>query len=312
MLAIAPLYKEWFALRRGPRQFPVLRRLFLGQSETTPARFCSRAASSWAATSPRSCRSILPRLPNSSTIPGTTIPTMKPVGSIRSRAKPIPSTPAPSRRYEFLDVDKKYSWLKAPRYDGKPMEVGPLARMVVGYASGQKDIKAAVDGVLKKLNAPATVLFSTLGRIAARALEAQIMANQLEGWVDELDFQHGARQDGDLQSHSLGSGHLADRAPAATAGMRRRAARSATGWRSRANRSRTTRLWSPPPGTPVRATPRASAAPTKRRCLSTPIADPDAAAGNPAHDSFLRSLYRLRGARGRRQRREYTIPSSVD
>ena len=73
------------------------------------------------------------------------------------------------------------------------MEVGPLARMVVGYASGQKEIKAAVDGVLKKLNAPATVLFSTLGRIAARALESQIMANQLEGWVDELasNLAHG-------------------------------------------------------------------------------------------------------------------------
>ena len=104
-----------------------------------------------------------------------------------------PKYTGPKPPFEFLDVDKKYSWLKAPRYDGKAMEVGPLARMVVGYAAGQKDIKAAVDGVLKKLNAPATVLFSTLGRIAARALEAQIMANQLEGWVDELasNMAHG-------------------------------------------------------------------------------------------------------------------------
>ena len=60
-----------------------------------------------------------------------------------------PKYSGPKPPYEFLDVDKKYSWLKSPRYDGKPMEVGPLARMVVGYASGQKDIKAAVDGVLK-------------------------------------------------------------------------------------------------------------------------------------------------------------------
>ena len=44
--------------------------------------------------------------------------------------------------YDHLDVDAKYSWLKTPRYDGKPMEVGPLARMVVGYASGKKEIKA--------------------------------------------------------------------------------------------------------------------------------------------------------------------------
>ena len=92
--------------------------------------------------------------------------------------KPKYSGPKPP--YEFLDVDKKYSWLKSPRYQGKPMEVGPLARMVVGYASGQKDIKAAVDGVLKHFSAPPAVLFSTLGRVAARAIESQLMAARLE------------------------------------------------------------------------------------------------------------------------------------
>jgi Ni,Fe-hydrogenase I large subunit len=104
-----------------------------------------------------------------------------------------PKYAGPKPPYDQLDVDKKYSWLKTPRYDGKPMEVGPLARMVVGYASGQKDIKAAVDGVLKKLNATPAVLFSTLGRIAARALESQLMASKLEAWVDQLDdnLAHG-------------------------------------------------------------------------------------------------------------------------
>jgi Ni,Fe-hydrogenase I large subunit len=104
-----------------------------------------------------------------------------------------PKYTGPKPPYDHLDVDHKYSWLKAPRYDGKPMEVGPLARMVVGYASGQKDIKAAVDGTLKKLNASPAVLFSTLGRIAARALESQLMASKLQGWVDQLDdnLAHG-------------------------------------------------------------------------------------------------------------------------
>jgi len=104
-----------------------------------------------------------------------------------------PKYSGPKPPYDQLDVDKKYSWLKAPRYDGKPMEVGPLARMVVGYAAGQKDIKEAVDGALKALNAPPTVLFSTLGRIAARALESQLMARRLETWVDQLDdnLAHG-------------------------------------------------------------------------------------------------------------------------
>lgn len=104
-----------------------------------------------------------------------------------------PNYTGPKAPYDFLEVDKKYSWLKSPRYQNKAMEVGPLARMVVGYAAGQKEIKAAVDGVLKYFNAPPTVLFSTLGRLAARAIESQIMASHLEGWVDELDsnMAHG-------------------------------------------------------------------------------------------------------------------------
>lgn len=82
--------------------------------------------------------------------------------------------------------DGKYSWLKSPRYDGKAMEVGPLARLVVGYASGHKQIKAAVDGTLKQLGLPASILFSTLGRTAARGIETKVMADKMQQWVDEL------------------------------------------------------------------------------------------------------------------------------
>jgi Ni,Fe-hydrogenase I large subunit len=103
-----------------------------------------------------------------------------------SQGETNPKYSGPKPPYDYLDVDKKYSWVKTPRYDGKPMEVGPLARMIVGYASGQPEIKAAVDGALKQLKAPPAALFSTLGRIASRAIEAQLMSKQLEGWVDEL------------------------------------------------------------------------------------------------------------------------------
>jgi hydrogenase large subunit len=65
--------------------------------------------------------------------------------------------------------------------------------MLVAYASGHKDVQAAVNGVLAKLGAPATALFSTLGRIAARAIETQIMVHKLKGWVEDLDrhMSHG-------------------------------------------------------------------------------------------------------------------------
>ena len=53
-----------------------------------------------------------------------------------------PKYAGPKPPYEFLDVAQKYSWLKAPRYQDQPMEVGPLARLLVAYASGQQDVKA--------------------------------------------------------------------------------------------------------------------------------------------------------------------------
>jgi Ni,Fe-hydrogenase I large subunit len=114
-------------------------------------------------------------------------------GKHPSQGETNPKYSGPKPPYDFLEVDKKYSWLKAPRYDGKPMEVGPLARMVVGYASGQKEIRELIDGTLKKLGATPAVLFSTLGRIAARALESLLMVRHLEPWVDELDsnLAHG-------------------------------------------------------------------------------------------------------------------------
>lgn len=92
----------------------------------------------------------------------------------------------PKPPYDYLNTDEKYSWVKAPRYNDKPMEVGPLARMVVGYAKGQKEIKAAVDYALNQLNAGPEVLFSTLGRTAARALESMIVVDRLPKWVNML------------------------------------------------------------------------------------------------------------------------------
>jgi hydrogenase large subunit len=97
-----------------------------------------------------------------------------------------PKYSGPKPPYEFLDTDKKYSWLKAPRYKGMPMEVGPLARMLVAYGSGHKGVKEAVDGVLKVLGVGPAALFSTLGRIAARAVETQITAAELLVWHDQL------------------------------------------------------------------------------------------------------------------------------
>lgn len=77
----------------------------------------------------------------------------------------------PKPPYDFLDVNKEYSFVKTPRWKGNPMEVGPLSRVLIGYAKGISDYKEVVDSTLAKLNVPVTALFSTLGRTAARGLE---------------------------------------------------------------------------------------------------------------------------------------------
>jgi hydrogenase large subunit len=80
-------------------------------------------------------------------------------------------TPAPDR----------YSWVKAPRLEGKPMQVGPLAQVLVGFLTGHeltvkwvKATQAAVKAI-HKIDLLPEHLHSTLGRHAARAIRACMM-----------------------------------------------------------------------------------------------------------------------------------------
>jgi hydrogenase large subunit len=87
---------------------------------------------------------------------------------------------------EQLDEAGKYSWIKAPRWKGHAMEVGPLARYVIAYAQGHEEITEQINTVLRTLNVPVSALFSTLGRTAARALEAQRCAHLQRYFFDKL------------------------------------------------------------------------------------------------------------------------------
>jgi len=86
----------------------------------------------------------------------------------------------------YLDTENKYSWIKSPLYDDERMEVGPLARMVIGVAKGDERITKYVTQFLKNGNLPTKVLFSTVGRTAARAIETELMADVMMDWCDEL------------------------------------------------------------------------------------------------------------------------------
>jgi quinone-reactive Ni/Fe-hydrogenase large subunit len=86
----------------------------------------------------------------------------------------------------YLKTNEKYSWIKSPMYDDNRVEVGPLARMVIGVAKGDERITKYVTNFLTRGNLPISVLFSTVGRTAARAVETELMADVLVEWVDEL------------------------------------------------------------------------------------------------------------------------------
>ncbi len=92
----------------------------------------------------------------------------------------------PQPPYEHLDVDQSYSWLKAPRWKGKAMEVGPLSRVLMLYAKGHEQTRELVDMTLQKLDVPVRALFSTLGRTAARTLETKVIGDTMQNWYDNL------------------------------------------------------------------------------------------------------------------------------
>ncbi len=105
----------------------------------------------------------------------------------------------PQPPFDKLNTDGKYSWLKAPRYNGQPMEVGPLARMAVAYAAGHGRVRDLVHYVLGQLGVGPEALFSTLGRVAARGIETLVIAEKLQGWISELETNMNS---GNLSMHN--------------------------------------------------------------------------------------------------------------
>ena len=118
-----------------------------------------------------------------------------------------PAYTGPQPPYEWLNTDTKYSWLKSPRYDGHAMEVGPLARTLIAYASGNAAVRSQVNAALKALGAGPDALYSTLGRVAARAIESVLLVQAQEGWLDQLESNlgHGDLRNADTTKWDPGS-----------------------------------------------------------------------------------------------------------
>jgi hydrogenase large subunit len=91
-------------------------------------------------------------------------------------------------KYTGFDPDGKYSYVKAPRFQDKPMQVGPLAQVLTSYALGdertKKYVGLAVDTIkaISKKNVGLGAMHSTIGRIAARAIRCAV--------INEMAFDH--------------------------------------------------------------------------------------------------------------------------
>jgi len=110
----------------------------------------------------------------------------------------------------ITEIDEKkeegYSWLKAPRYKGMPCEVGPVARMVVGYYGGKKKIVEAVESILPQIGGKISAFFSILGRHIARALDAKLVADAMAEWVLQLKVDEPVYTSYSLPEEAEGAG----------------------------------------------------------------------------------------------------------
>ena len=117
-----------------------------------------------------------------------------------------PATGKTNPKFTSYDTADRYSWLKAPRYGGEPMEVGPLARVLIAYAKGVPAVKTAVDDVLKATGLSAGDLHSTLGRVAARAIETKVVADAMDGWLAQLQTSQPISAAGSIPAKGMGMG----------------------------------------------------------------------------------------------------------
>ena len=115
----------------------------------------------------------------------------------------LPNYTGPKAAYQNLDVAQAYSWDKTPRWKGKPMEVGPLARVLLMYADADPKRNAAVrdhvDSALAELKLPLSAMYSTMGRIVAQSIDTQVIADELQVWLDGLKANIAG---GDLTTHN--------------------------------------------------------------------------------------------------------------
>ena len=106
-------------------------------------------------------------------------------------------------QYTPYDAEKKYSWIKSPRFDGKVMQVGPLAQVLTGFAQGHEPTKRwavktlETAGKVAGVQLTPAVLHSTLGRHAARMIRCAVIS-ELAGKHWQLLAENIGKGDTDI------------------------------------------------------------------------------------------------------------------
>ncbi len=187
LLAIASFYTDWAALGGTAGNYLSFGDFSAANSDD-PASYWLPRGIVW-----NNNLSVAPQIPDQNQIreyiarSWYTYPEGDAAGKHPSAGVTQPAYSGPQPPYDHLNVDAKYSWLKAPRYNNQPMEVGPLARMLVAYAGGHTRIRQLIDDALSQLGVGTSALFSTLGRTAARGVETVATAEMLPGWIGQLE-----------------------------------------------------------------------------------------------------------------------------
>ncbi|CAG34888.1 nickel-dependent hydrogenase large subunit [Desulfotalea psychrophila] len=101
-----------------------------------------------------------------------------------------------------------YSWIKAPRYRGEAMEVGPLARLMVAQAKGNKKMQEASNAFLQKTDLSLTDLDSCLGRHIARFIELEVIIEKCEEWMEQLRPDQPTAVDFNIPQQAEGRGMM--------------------------------------------------------------------------------------------------------
>ena len=136
----------------------------------------------------------------------------------------------PKPPYQYLDVEKEYSWLKSPRWKGKPMEVGPLARVLMLYAKGHAPTRELVGMTLAEARCAGDGAVFDAGPHRRAYAGNQDHRRCHAGLVRPVDRQHQGGRTAHLQRREVGAVDLAEAGQRASATWKRRAARWRTGW----------------------------------------------------------------------------------